>query len=258
MNLQHVAGNASGCDVLCQAALTEELEPMLDCLSEPAEQQTGPWTFWAGTIADSTVVICRTDEGPINAAAATALGIHLFRPRILLNQGIAGAHNPELRKGDIVLARDAVDYSGFRSLAAARGEGIQCGRWSPKPHKIRTAPDTVTKYSSFPADSALLKLAGHVPYEHGRVFIGTVGSALQFNLEVDRILWLRETYGTDSEDQESAYAAGVATAMQVPFLGIRVISDSVFADPVLDKSLGRLSAEFCLSLIRLLGKASAA
>jgi hypothetical protein len=63
---------------------------------------------------------------------------------------------------------------------------------------------------------------------------------------------LRETYGTDSEDQESAYAAGVAVAMKRPFLSIRVISDSVFTDPVLDKSLGRLSAEFVLALIEII------
>ena len=30
--------------------------------------------------------------------------------------------------------------------------------------------------------------------------------------EIDRIAWLRETYGTDSEDQESAYAAALAAA----------------------------------------------
>jgi len=81
---------------------------------------------------------------------------------------------------------------------------------------------------------------------------GTIGSALQYNREVDRVVWLRQTYGTDSEDQESAYAAGVAVAMQRPFLSVRVISDSVFTDPVLDKSLGRLSAEFVLALIELI------
>jgi adenosylhomocysteine nucleosidase len=79
--------------------------------------------------------------------------------------------------------------------------------------------------------------------------VGTVGTALQFNLEVDRILWLRETYKTDSEDQESAYAAGVAMAMRTPFVALRVISDTVFHDPVLDKSLGRLVGEFALSLV---------
>jgi len=81
---------------------------------------------------------------------------------------------------------------------------------------------------------------------------GTIGSALQYNREVDRVVWLRETYGTDSEDQESAYAAGVAVAMHIPFLSVRVISDSLFTDPVLDKSLGRLSAEFVLALIELI------
>jgi nucleoside phosphorylase len=114
-----------------------------------------------------SVVLSRTDEGPLNAAAASALGMHLFRPRAVVNFGIAGAHNPELRQGDLVIARDAVDYSGFRSLPASRGEGIDCGRWTPKPHKIRTSAETVTGFSRFSSDPALVELARTIPYDAG-------------------------------------------------------------------------------------------
>src|SRR6266446_3217557 len=240
------------CDVLIQGALEQEVVPLHNALGAPLMEATGPWTFWSGSIGRLKVVLSRTDEGPLNAAAATALGIHQFNPRAIVNHGIAGAHNSELHKGDIVVGKCAVDYSGFRSVSAGRGEGIHCWRWSPKPHKIRTSQDVITSFYSFPAHPLLLELAMRVRYEQGRVLTGTIGSALQYNREVDRVVWLRETYGTDSEDQESAYAAGVAVAMRIPFLSVRVISDSVFTDPVLDKSLGRLSAEFVLALIELI------
>lgn len=239
-----------GCDILLQAALDEEIAPVLDILDHPVTVDLHPWRFWVAHIDTRKVVLSRTDEGPINAAAASALGIQHFKPRAVINFGIAGAHHPDLQKGDLVIGRASIDYSGFRSTFACEGAGIDCGRWTPKPHKIRTSLDQVTRFSSFPADPALLDIASKLPFSGGRVIVGTVGSALQFNLEVDRIVWLRETYGTDSEDQESAYCAGVATAMQVPFIAIRVISDSVFNDPVLDKSLGRLAAAFSLDLVR--------
>jgi len=240
------------CDLMIQGALEQELAPLRNALEGPLLETAGPWTFWTGSIGRIKVVLSRTDEGPLNAAAATALGIHRFHPRAIVNHGLAGAHNSELHKGDIVVGKCTVDYSGFRSVSAGRGEGIHCWRWSPKPHKIRTSQDVITSFYSFPADPLLLELAMRVRYEQGRVLTGTIGSALQYNREVDRVVWLRETYGTDSEDQESAYAAGVAVAMHIPFLSVRVISDSVFTDPVLDKSLGRLSAEFVLALIELI------
>src|SRR4051812_11869094 len=91
------------------------------------------------------------------------------------------------RKGDLVIGKDAVDYSGFRSLPACKGEGIDCGRWTPKPHKIRTSDEALTRFLKFPCDPALIELARTIPYDAGRVIVGTVGSALQYNLEVDRI-----------------------------------------------------------------------
>jgi adenosylhomocysteine nucleosidase len=237
------------CDVLLQAAIEEEFAPVLAALSAPTATEIGPWTFWCGAIDGRSVVLSRTDEGPLNVSAASALGIDRFRPRAVINFGIAGAHNPDLHKGDLVIAKESVDYSGFRSTPASAGEGIDCRRWMPKPHKIRTSPGHVTRVFGFPSDPALVKAAVSLPYNAGKVAVGTVGTALQFNLEVDRILWLRETYKTDSEDQESAYAAGVAMAMRTPFVALRVISDTVFHDPVLDKSLGRLVGEFALSLV---------
>ncbi|HYO80766.1 MAG TPA: 5'-methylthioadenosine/S-adenosylhomocysteine nucleosidase [Bryobacteraceae bacterium] len=238
------------CDVLLQAALPEELGPVLEVLTTPAICEIGPWRFWSGRILGLEVVLSRTDEGPLNAAAATALGLHSFQPQALINYGIAGAHDPALRKGDLIVGTEAVDYSGFRSSSACEGEGIDCGRWAPKPHKIRTGPDTVTPFHRFCSDPALVELARRLPYAGGRVLSGTVGTALQFNLEVDRILWIRKTYGTDTADQETAYAAGVAAAMGVPFMPLRVISDTVFNDPVLEKAFGAQSAHAALLLLR--------
>src|SRR5256885_10083585 len=68
-------------DLMVQGALDSELRPLLAALEGARQVQLDAWTFWTGRIAGRRVVISRTEVGPLNAAAATALGIRYFRPR---------------------------------------------------------------------------------------------------------------------------------------------------------------------------------
>ncbi|MBE7097253.1 alpha/beta fold hydrolase [Bacillus cereus] len=63
-------------------------------------------------------------------------------------------------------------------------------------------------------------------YTKGKVVEGTIGSADLWNNEVDRIKWFHTKYGTSVEEMEGAAAAQIANAYDVPFLGIRVLSNN--------------------------------
>jgi nucleoside phosphorylase len=100
-------------------------------------------SYLRAAIAEHIIPLCgaypslvpsRSVEGPLNAAAASALGMHLFRPRAVVNFGIAGAHNPELKKGDLVIGKDAVDHSGLKSSSARESEGSIARAGSLDPH----------------------------------------------------------------------------------------------------------------------------
>ena len=78
---------------------------------------------------------------------------------------------------------------------------------------------------------------------------GNIGSGYEYNRELDMIAWLHKTYGTDSEDMESAYANGAATGLNTPFLAVRIISDSEYNHPVFERIAGQYCAEFVLELI---------
>ena len=67
---------------------------------------------------------------------------------------------------------------------------------------------------------------------------------------MDRIQWLRKTYGIDTEDMESAFAAGVVTGMHVPFLAVRIVSDSEWNHPAIERIAGEYCAQFTVDLIR--------
>jgi adenosylhomocysteine nucleosidase len=240
-------------DVLVQAAIEPELKPLLAALEDASEVRIGAWTFWTGHISgrggSKSVVVSRTEVGPINAAAATALAIQAFHPGVIINQGTAGASNPELRLWDIVLGERATDYGAFTAEHGDAGTGTSPERWKPLAHSLRIEKELV-KFPSFPSDPGLIEAALKLKYERGRVRKGNIGSAYQYNRELDRITWLHNTYGIDSEDMESAFSAGVAAGMKVRFLAIRIISDSEWTHPKFEPSTAEACAQFALELIR--------
>ena len=239
-------------DLLIQGALDWELGPLLAALEHKDEMHIGAWTFWTGKIGRKSVVLSRTEMGPINAAASTALAIQEFHPAAIINQGTAGAHNPKLAVWDIVVGEKTKDYGAFESRHADAGAGVDHARWTPAPHLLRVDNGRLTSFPSFSGDAELIAAAVRTPYKRGRVVKGTIGSAYEFNRELDRIKWISQTYGTDSEDMESAFVAGVAAGMRVPFVAIRIISDSEWNHPKLEKSAGEYCAQFVLDLVKTL------
>jgi len=239
-----LAARAFCADLLVQGAMDSELEPLLEALHGKKEIHIAAWTFWTGKIGQKSVVVSRTEVGPINAAAATALAIERFAPRAIVSQGTAGANNPDLKVYDIVVSEKVTDYSGFRSPHADVGQGSDPARWTPLYHGLRLDNQSVTRFRTFPADPALAASALAAKYTKGKLVKGNIGSALEYNREMDRLVWLRKTYGIDSEDMESASAAGVAVAMKTPFVAVRIISDSEWTHPTFEKIAGQYCAEF--------------
>ncbi len=231
-------------DWMIEGAADWELVPLIDSLCERREQRHGIWTFWSGIVGSSRVTVARTDWGPINALAATLAGIAAFRPRAIVSQGMAGAHHEQLRPGDIVVAERTVDYSAFRSSR----EG---GAAEPLHHRFRSPEGGFQEFrGGFPSDPGLISMFASQPNEHGRVWRGVAGSAYQYNRVKSDIQAIRERCGTDCEDMESAFAAGGAAIHNIPFVAVRMISNSEFVAPELDKRAGERCAAFVAAAIR--------
>src|SRR5262245_24143223 len=113
----------SDVDIVVQGALDSELQPLLAALEGKDQIQIAAWTFWSGRIGAKRVVVSRTEVGPINAVAATTLAVVNFKPKLIINQGMAGANDPELKVFDIVVGEATVDYGAFRSSPADAGQG---------------------------------------------------------------------------------------------------------------------------------------
>jgi adenosylhomocysteine nucleosidase len=246
------ASGAKHYDLMVQGALDSELQPLLSALEGRRVVQLDAWTFWTGRIAGKSVVISRTEVGPLNAAAATAIGIRYFQPRAVINQGTAGGHNRDLKLWDIVIGERTTDFSGLGQTHGDSGTGVRFERWTPLYNRLRIDGRERITFESFAGDASLVKAALRVPYARGRVVVGNIGSAFRYSRELDLIDWVRRTYKTDSEDMESAYAGGVATGMHVPFVAVRIISDTEWEHPTYETIAGQYCAEFVLQFVRVL------
>ncbi len=215
--------------ILIQGAMDSETDVLISALKSPAQRQIGAWTFWEGTIADYPVVISRTEIGIANAAASTTLAIETFSPKLIINQGTSGGHDPDLKRGDIVIGDKSLNIGAYKTTFRKKGDGIKPNEWQNFDVVMRLREgDKLSPNTAFPGDEKLVTFfmneAKHYP--HGKVVEGTIGTADEWNREVDRLNWFHETLGTSVEEMETSAAALVAKAYKVPFVGVRILSNT--------------------------------
>jgi adenosylhomocysteine nucleosidase len=104
----------------------------------------------------------------------------------------------------------------------------------------------------FGADGQLLATALRVKdrYTRGRVVEGIIGSAEVWNSELDRIQRFHDQYGTSVEEMETVAAAQIADLFQIPFLGIRVVSNNITNDGAYDGKTAEACQGYVLEVVK--------
>ncbi len=242
--------------VIVQGAMDTEIRKLAGALEHPVEEHAGGWTFWVGTLDGYPVVVSKTMKGMENTAAATTLGAERYHPIAIINQGTAGGHQPDLHVNDIVLGVEAVNLGSFKTPFRARGAGTDAAAWSPM-DLLRTEgsagldPRALTMRRQH-GDEGLLASARSVraTYTKGRVVDGVIGSADVWNSELDRIAGFHEQFGTSVDEMETASAAQIAASFQIPFLGIRVLSNNITNGEAYDRGAGEACQDFVRAVVR--------
>lgn len=218
--------------ILIQGPMPIEAEKFAGKLENVKEETSGSFVFYKGTVDDYPVIVAKTGKGMENTAAATAVAIEKYDPVAIINQGTSGGHDPALNVFDIVLGERTVNLGSLKTGNMADEEGIEPTAWKPMDLMASEGSagedPNAEKIRYYDGDEALLAAADAVKdtYKKGKVVEGTIGSADVWNNEVDRIQWFHEKYGTSVEEMEGAAAAQIAGAYDVPFLGIRVLSNN--------------------------------
>lgn len=241
--------------ILIQGAMEEETALLINALKEPLEITLGVWEFTKGKFQDCSVVISRTRIGMVNAAASTALAIDFFKPDMIINQGTAGGHDPELHTKDIVIAKGIVNITSFEAPFTEKGHGVNPDLWEHRGLEVHNHEDNSWSYEKvFNTDQDLVALASEVEYKDGKLVQGIIGSGDFWNKEIDRIYWLNEKLGTSAEEMEAAAVAQIANSYNIPFLCIRILSNNEVHKEEFDVSTGQLCQEFTLKVVEAISK----
>jgi adenosylhomocysteine nucleosidase len=241
--------------IVVQGAMDVEIRQLAGKLDRATEETIGGWTFWRGTIEGHAVVVSKTLKGMENAAAATALAIERYHPRAIINQGTAGGHQPDLHVNDIVLGTESVNIGSFKTGNRGLGQGSQFAEWVPldlnrSDGSAGQDPNARTM-RRFRGDEGLLSAAraAREGYRKGRVVDGVIASSEVWNSELDRIQRLHEQFGTTAEEMETASAAQIAALFQVPFLGIRVVSNNITNGDAYNPKSGEACQQFVYEVL---------
>ena len=217
--------------ILCP--MDGECDLLISSLTEKEEIKIGGYLFFEGKLGGRPVVVVRCLIGMVNAAVCTTLAVERYSPRAVILQGTSGAHRPEQRLNDLVIAERIVSLTNTTSPAKKPGEGTNPLEWEEfGVQAYSKKEDTINFANAFFCDPTLVALAKQVPYRDGTVWVGTVGCGDIWNREADLISFYHKTRGTDCEAMEGIAVAQVCEAFGVPMIEIRVISNNELHDEV--------------------------
>lgn len=209
------------------SAMQEELSAVLDGLNAQPVNVAGR-TFWHGTRHGQPVVAVLSRIGKVAAATtATTLIAHFGVSRIVFT-GVAGGLSPQVRVGDVVVARSFMQHDLDASPLFPRYEVPLYGRahFDADAHlsaRLRTA-----------AQRALPRLLAGLPVaqrlglalHEARVHAGLVVSGDRFVASHGESRDLQQRLPDAlAVEMEGAAMAQVCHDYQLPFAAVRIISD---------------------------------
>ncbi|UNK20215.1 5'-methylthioadenosine/adenosylhomocysteine nucleosidase [Paenibacillus sp. N3/727] len=191
-------------------AMDEEIELLLAQMDSSEKVSKAGVNYVAGTLQGRKVVVCKSGVGKVNAAVTTQILIDYFGVSQVLFTGVAGALDPRLNIGDIVISSSCMQHDmDVTPLGYERG---------------------VIPYQSisdFPADEHLISLAETACKELAAegYLVGKVLSGDQFIASRDTVQTLYEQLNGACAEMEGSAVAQVCHMNGVPYVVIRSMSD---------------------------------
>ncbi|WP_280769942.1 5'-methylthioadenosine/adenosylhomocysteine nucleosidase [Salipaludibacillus daqingensis] len=194
-------------------AMEEEIAYFQRAMTDFKEEKRKFHTFYHGKWDHEEVVIVKCGIGKVNAAMTVQKMIDLFQVTKIIFTGVAGATNPMLEIGDVIVSTSSQQHD-----IDASALGFKKG--------------TIPMYegnSDFSADHHLIEIAytsaKSVLNKGEEVYKGKVVSGDQFIADPKHVKILHDSFDADCVEMEGAAVAQVAHFNEIPFVIIRSISD---------------------------------
>ncbi len=193
-------------------AMEEEITNILEDMNVVTTKNALGLDFHLGSLNNSghSIVLVRSGIGKVNAALCTQVLIDLFAVDAIINVGVAGAVDNNVKIGDIVISSDAVQHD-FDTSALGDEPGII------------SRMDT----SVFAADKNLVETAKKVVSDIGfPVYVGRIASGDQFVSDPAVKERIANLFNPLCCEMEGGAIAHTCYLNKVPFVIIRAISDN--------------------------------
>lgn len=231
--------------ILIQGAMQVEVDIYIEQLQDVEKLTINGYEFYKGIINDVPVVISKTNVGMVNSSVATILGINTFKPRCVINQGVAGGHHACVHKGDIVLGEFVSNMNSYKTLDLKKGEGSRFDTW-----KLMTFNEgNDIEKEKITGDINLINTFYESLKDTFNVHKGTIVSGDGWNKEYDRIMWFVNEFDSFAEDMETYPVYKICRDNNIPVLGVRMISNSEINKENYERGLGQLLQENILKMI---------
>jgi adenosylhomocysteine nucleosidase len=191
-------------------AMDEEIELFQQGMTSVEETHKAGIIFYSGGFQGKEVVLCKSGVGKVNASVCTQILVDHFRVKQIIFTGVAGALNPILDIGDIVVSTDCLHHDmDVTPLGFKKGE------------------IPFSKKSIFIADEKLRDLAVLASKEvvEGKAITGRILSGDQFIADRAIVKSLHQELQGDCTEMEGAAVAQVCDMNDVPFVIVRSMSD---------------------------------
>jgi adenosylhomocysteine/aminodeoxyfutalosine nucleosidase len=219
-------------------AMQEEIEPLLANFTDIKVTEFANNKYYEVNFNGIDIVIAYSKIGKVFASLTATTMIEKFGCNKLLFSGVAGAINPSLKIGDLIVAtklcQHDLDITAFG-------------------HPYGYVPGGAVYIES---DKELIEVANEVANDLNiKLTEGIIATGDQFVANEERKNWIGNTFKADALEMEGASVAVVCNALDVPFLILRSISDSADMDAGFSfdeflKSSALRSAEFIMEVVK--------
>ncbi len=209
-------------------AFSEEVALLEQSLSVARPQTIRGIRFVTGSLKGRRVVVVSSGVGKVNAAMAATLLIDRFKPSEVLYSGIAGAVNPDLHPGDIVIGQKCAQHDlGTLTPEGMQRQGVRNPvNWERNPVFLESDPKLLALAVETAHGLELERIQTSEGERIPNVVKGILVSGDVFIASPAKREELRRELGADAVEMEGAAVAQVCYELGVPFLIIRSISDS--------------------------------
>ncbi|HBS59426.1 MAG: 5'-methylthioadenosine/S-adenosylhomocysteine nucleosidase [Bacillota bacterium] len=228
-------------------ALGAEVEPLLDKIKQVQRIDSPVGVFYQGDYEGHRLILGVTGTQKTSAAAATQALISVHGPKAVFFTGVAGALNPELTVGDIVIGSTLIHHdAGF--LYGKPHAFIPCGPRIAAP--FSDAEKVLWgRINQFCSDHQLIlaarKASDKLSVEDRRFNIreGVIATGDQVIFSGVKRAEIEKNFGALAVETEGAAFAQVAWTNRVPFLVIRGISDDAHERSVTEERIKLLTSD---------------